>query len=83
MEDAFEKQLNNYEKMKYVAHTYTNKRECSIRECDCFSSFIEFCSSERNTENTMSDLYFNEESNYSEEKLSDSEDFRSTILQPF
>ena len=31
----------------------------------------------------MSDLYFNEESDYSEENTSDNEDFRSTILQPF
>ena len=30
----------------------------------------------------MSDLYFNEESDYSEENTSDNEDFRSTILQP-
>ena len=28
----------------------------------------------------MSDLYFNEESDYSEENTSDNEDFRSTIL---
>ena len=31
----------------------------------------------------MSDLYFNGESDYSEESTSDSEDFQSTILQPF
>ena len=31
----------------------------------------------------MSDLYFNEESDYSEENTSDSEGFRSTIFQPF
>ena len=31
----------------------------------------------------MSDLYFNEESDYSEEYTNDNEDFRSTILQPF
>ena len=31
----------------------------------------------------MSDLYLNEESDYSEENTSDNEDFRSTILQPF
>ena len=31
----------------------------------------------------MSDLYFNEESDYSEQNTSDNEDFRSTILQPF
>ena len=29
------------------------------------------------------DLYFNEESDYSEENTSDTEDFRSTILQPY
>ena len=38
---------------------------------------------ERDTENTMSDLYFNEESDYSEENTSDNEDFHPTILQPF
>ena len=31
----------------------------------------------------MSDLYFNEEMDYSEENTSDNEDFHSTILQPF
>ena len=31
----------------------------------------------------MSDLYFNEENDYSEEHSSENEDFRSTILQPF
>ena len=31
----------------------------------------------------MSDLYFNEESDYSEEKTSENDDIRSTILQPF
>ena len=31
----------------------------------------------------MSDLYFNEESDYSEENASDNEDFRPTILQLF
>ena len=36
-----------------------------------------------NTENTVSDLYFNEESDYSEENTSDNEDFHSTIIQPF
>ena len=29
------------------------------------------------------DLYFNEESDYSEENTSDTEHFRSTILQPY
>ena len=32
---------------------------------------------------TMSDSYFNNESNYSEENASDSEDFHSNYLQPF
>ena len=31
----------------------------------------------------MPDLYFNEESDYSEENASDNEDFRSRILKPF
>ena len=31
----------------------------------------------------MSNLYFSEESDYSEENTSDNNDFRSTILQPF
>ena len=31
----------------------------------------------------MSDLHFNEESDYSEENTYDNEDFCSTILQPF
>ena len=31
----------------------------------------------------MFDLYFNEESDYSEENTSGNEDFCSTILQPF
>ena len=40
-----------------------------------FSSFHKFWSAERNTENTMSDLHFNEESDYSEENTSDNETF--------
>ena len=47
---------------------------------DSFSSFIKFWSTERNTENTMLDLCFNEEKDYSEENASDIEDFCSTIL---
>ena len=35
------------------------------------------------TENTTSGLYFNEESDYSEENTSDTDEFRSNILQPF
>ena len=38
---------------------------------DLFSSFIKFWCSERNTENTMPDLYFNEESDYSEQNASE------------
>ena len=45
--------------------------------------FIKFWSSERNKENTIIDLYFNEESHDSEENTCDNEVFRSTILQPF
>ena len=46
---------------------------------DRFSG-IKFWSSERNTENTMSNLYFNEEGDYSEENIIDNNVFRSTIL---
>ena len=42
--------------------------------------FIKFSSSERITENTMSHLYFNEESDYSEENTCKNEVFHSTIL---
>ena len=35
-------------------------------------------SSDRNTENTMSHLYFNEDSDYSEENTRENEVFRST-----
>ena len=45
-----------------------------------FQVFIELWSSERITENTMSHLYFNEESDCSEENTSENEVFRSTIL---
>ena len=38
---------------------------------DRFSGFTKFWSSEINTENTMSQLYFNEESYYSEENTCD------------
>ena len=38
-----------------------------------FSGFIKFCSTERNTGNTMSYLYFNEESDYSEQNAFDNE----------
>ena len=48
-----------------------------------FFKFIKFWSSQRNTENMMPDLYFNEENDYSEENTKENEDFRSTILQPF
>ena len=43
---------------------------------------FKFRSSERNTENTRSDLYLNEENDYSDENKSDNEDFLFTILQP-
>ena len=33
VQDAFEKELDNYEQMKSVANAYINKRECSIQEC--------------------------------------------------
>ena len=33
VKDAFEKDLDNYEQMKSVAYAYTNKRECSVKEC--------------------------------------------------
>ena len=49
----------------------------------CFSSFIKFWSSERNTEITISDLYFSEESDYSEGNASDNENVCAIILQPF
>ena len=46
---------------------------------DRFSSFMKFWSSEGNTENnTMSRLYFNEESDYSEENICDNKVFHST-----
>ena len=45
-----------------------------------FQVFIELWSSERITENTMSHLYFNGESDCSEENTSENEVFRSTIL---
>ena len=45
---------------------------------DRFSNSIRFWSSERNTENTMSGLYFNEESDYSEQNTCDNKVFCST-----
>ena len=36
---------------------------------------IKFCSSDRNTENTMSYLYFNEDSDYSEENTCENKSF--------
>ena len=47
---------------------------------DRFLNFIKFWSSERDLQNTMSDLYFNEDSEYSEENTSDHESFGSTIF---
>ena len=43
-----------------------------------FSGFIKFCSTERNTGNMMSYLYFNEENNYSEQNACDNEVFAKT-----
>ena len=55
-----------------------------LNKCyDRFSSFNTFWSSERNTEITISDLYFSEEKDYFEQNTSDNENLRSTILQPF
>ena len=45
---------------------------------DRFSG-IKFWSSDRNTENTMSLLYVNEDSDYSEENTCENEVFRSAI----
>ena len=45
---------------------------------DRFSG-IKFWSSDRNTENTMSLLYFNEDTDYSEENKCENEVFRSNI----
>ena len=45
-----------------------------------FQVFITFCFIERNIENRMSHLYFNEDSDYSEENTYENEVFRSTIL---
>ena len=44
-----------------------------------YFSGIKFWSSDRNTENTMSLLYFNEDSDYSEENTCENEVFCSTI----
>ena len=55
--------------------------------CECILSHVHWKSPERacgrNAENTLSDLYFNEESYYSEEKTTDNEDFCYTIFEPF
>ena len=45
---------------------------------DRFSG-IKFSSSDRNTENTMSLLYFNENSDYSDENTCENQVFHSTI----
>ena len=31
--DAFEKELDNHERMRSVANAYLNKRKCNIQEC--------------------------------------------------
>ena len=41
--------------------------------------FIKFWSSERNIENTMSNLYFNKESDYSEDNTCENEVFCSAV----
>ena len=38
---------------------------------------------QKNTENTLSDLYYNEQRDYSVENTSDNEEFHSNIFQPF
>ena len=43
------------------------------------SSGVKFLSSDRNTKNTMLHLYFNEDSDYSEENTCENEVFCSTI----
>ena len=45
---------------------------------DRFSG-IKFWSSDRNTANTVSNLYFNEDSDYSKENTCENEFFRSTV----
>ena len=50
---------------------------------DHFSNFIRFRFTERSTENTISNLYFNEECDYFEENTTGNQVFRYTILQPF
>ena len=45
----------------------------------CMIVFQKLWFREKNTENTVSFLYFNEESDYSEENTSGNEIFRSTI----
>ena len=45
---------------------------------DCFSG-MKFWSSDGNTENTMSHLYFNKDSDYSEENTCENEVFRFAI----
>ena len=48
-----------------------------------WESDFKFWSSERNTENTVSDLYFSEESNYFEQNTYNNKVLRCNILQPF
>ena len=55
-----------------------------LNKCyDPFKNFIKFWSSERNTENEMSHLYFNKENDYSVENTNENEDLHSTILYSF
>ena len=53
---------------------------CYVWMYDRFSGFIKLWSSERNAGSTMSHLYFNEESDCSEENACDNQVFRPTIF---
>ena len=59
---------------------FENYKKLDIKCTIVFQVFIKFWSSERNTENTMSQLYFNEEIDYSEENTCENDVFRSTIF---
>ena len=76
---SFSVELINYD---VIMHTCFENYSKFVMCHDRLLSFIELLSSERDTENIISDLYFDEESDCSEENTSDNKDFRSTILQP-
>ena len=59
---------------------FKNCQKLVIKCMIIFQVFIKFSSSERITKNTMSHLYFNEKSDYSEENTCENEVFLSTIL---